>query len=159
MGVAGSGKTTAGVLLADILGVPFLDADDYHSDENRAKMHSGIPLDDEARLPWLERLAGELEKCQLSDGCVLACSALKSAYRNILSSKSGAIFVYLKAGRELIRKRLSERAGHFMNSALLESQFETLEEPEDAVVCSAEESAGDVAEKAASEIMGILNGQ
>src|SRR5262245_29468803 len=132
MGVAGSGKTTVGRLLASALDWPFYDADDYHSPANVRKMESGTPLTDEDRRPWLEQLRALVaEHVESHKNTVLACSALKAAYRDILSSGSGEVVtVYLKAEANLIRNRMSGRAGHFMPTALVESQFEALEEPE-----------------------------
>jgi gluconokinase len=131
MGVAGVGKTTLGEALARRLGWPFLDADDYHPPENVAKMKAGIPLDDADRWPWLARLNKELK--QLDNG-VLACSALKAAYRERLAQGIPAFtVVYLHGSAELIRERLRRRQHRYMPAALLESQFAALEPPADAV--------------------------
>ena len=128
MGVAGSGKTTVGRLLAQELGWPFFDADDFHSAANVEKMRRGEPLTDDDRMSWLAALRALVE--QQASG-VLACSALKKAYREQLA---GARFVYLKANRLLLERRLDERRGHFFNPELLDSQLATLEEPGDAVI-------------------------
>jgi gluconokinase len=136
MGVTGSGKTTIGQALADILGWDFFDADDYHTCENIAKMANGIPLTDEDRLPWLATLEAKISNC-LKDNHpgVLACSALKEAYRQILLSNHPEILIiYLRGGYELILSRLSTRTGHFMQSVMLQSQLDILEEPENALV-------------------------
>lgn len=135
MGVTGSGKTTIGKALAESLKWRFVDADDFHSPANVAKMRAGIPLDDADRAPWLaslhDAIAGWL---QASTNVVLACSALKQAYRAQLLVNPEVRLVYLHGSRELISRRLSERHGHYMNPDLLDSQFATLEEPHDALV-------------------------
>ena len=130
MGVAGSGKTTIGALLADRLGWPFFDADDFHPPDNVRKMASGTPLTDEDRRPWLEKLSSLIaDHSRRGQSGVLACSALKNAYRNILSAETDLVVVYLKATPELARSRLTRRRGHFMPARLIESQFADLEEP------------------------------
>ena len=141
MGVSGSGKTTIGVLLARRLQIPFLDADDYHPQANKNKMHAGQPLTDEDRWPWLATLNGLLRGyVQQGTGCVLACSALREVYRDKLEDgiPQGAIdFVLLEGSRELIASRLAARHHEFMSSTLLDSQFATLETPEDAIkICN-----------------------
>jgi gluconokinase len=136
MGVTGSGKTTIGQALADILGWDFFDADDYHTCENIAKMANGIPLTDEDRLPWLATLQAKISNClENNHPGVLACSSLKKDYRQILLSNHPEILlIYLKGGYKLILSRLSTRTGHYMQSAMLRSQFDILEEPENALV-------------------------
>jgi gluconokinase len=135
MGVTGCGKTTVGTLLAQDLGWAFCDADDFHPAENVAKMKRGAPLDDEDRRPWLERLnALLLESERQGKGLVLACSALKQVYRDRLARGCAVVrFVFLDGDRELIRARLRERRGHYMNPTLLDSQFAILERPQDAL--------------------------
>jgi gluconokinase len=132
MGVSGVGKTTIGSLLAEQLTWPFYDADSFHSPENIAKMQQGIPLTDESRQTWLEAIRQIVEThLQLKKPAIIACSALKNAYRNILKAEGERIcFVYLKGPSKLIRKRLQRRSNHFMKDTLLESQFDTLEDPE-----------------------------
>jgi gluconokinase len=135
MGVSGCGKTTVGKVLATRLRVPFYDADNYHAQENLAKMATGIPLTDSDRAGWLTLLAAMIESETLAghDG-VLACSALKQSYRDVLRSRSRNVrFVYLKGSYDLILKRMQERGGHFMKPRMLKSQFEILEEPADAI--------------------------
>lgn len=136
MGVAGAGKTTVGRLLASDLGAAFLDADDFHPPANVAKMRAGTPLDDADRWPWLERLNATLrERAGRGESAVLACSALKAAYRErLLEGLPQAKLVYLRGARELIAERLAARRGHYMNPALLDSQFAALEEPAGAIV-------------------------
>jgi gluconokinase len=136
MGVAGSGKTTVGQLLARTLGWQFHDADDLHPRRNREKMHNGIALTDDDRRPWLEAVRGQIEQC-LAGGVdvVIACSALKQWYRELLVVNPAEVrVVYLKGERTLIEARLASRRGHFFDRQLLASQFEALEEPGDAIV-------------------------
>ena len=134
MGVTSSGKTTVGRLLAGALGYQFYDADDFHPPANLDKMSRGIPLDDTDRQPWLETLRDLVRRCLAEQtDAVLACSALKEAYRRYLLIDPHVRLVYLQADQELIRERLLQRRRHFMNPALLESQFATLEEPKDAL--------------------------
>jgi gluconokinase len=137
MGVTGSGKTTIGELLAQRTGAIFADADDYHPAANKQKMAAGHPLNDDDRQPWLETLnqlmRGWYEAAQ---GGVLACSALKQKYRDTLSSgmpHEALSFVWLDTPREIIAARLAARHHEFMNPNLLQSQFDTLEPPADAL--------------------------
>jgi len=139
MGVSGSGKTTLGRALAARLGLPFADADDYHPATNLAKMARGEPLDDRDRAPWLARLADLLREHAQQAGLVLACSALKRAYREQLWSTGAPVtFVYLEGSFEVIEARLDRRSGHFMPARLLRSQFDTLEAPAHAIVVDIE---------------------
>jgi gluconokinase len=134
MGVSGSGKTTIGKLLAARLKCEFADADDYHPPTNVEKMRAGIPLTDADRLPWLDALRQFIGEYLAADRhVVLACSALKAAYRERLGIGEEVRLVYLKGDYELIAQRLSARRGHYMNPRLLRSQFETLEEPSNAI--------------------------
>ena len=130
IGVSGCGKTTIGKLLSKKTGIPFYDADNFHSDENISKMKNNIPLSDKDRMPWLETLSVKLVEWEENGGGILACSALKESYREILSSKTTAIFwIYLSGTFEFIEQRLKSRVNHYMKAALLKSQFETLEVP------------------------------
>lgn len=130
-GVSGAGKTTVGRLLAEDLGWTFIDADDFHPPENVSKMSQGIPLDDEDRKDWLASLSNVIrEHITAGSDLVLACSALKAAYRAQLSVNQNVHFVYLKADRDITAERLAKRSGHFMDPRLLNSQFDTLEEPQ-----------------------------
>jgi len=138
MGVSGAGKTMVGCLLAKAVGYQFYDADDFHPPANIDKMRRGIPLDDADRQPWLETLGALVRRCLAAQtDAVLACSALKEAYRRHLLSDPHVRLVYLKADQDLVRERLLQRRGHFMHPTLLESQFATLEEPQDAVCADA----------------------
>ena len=139
MGVTGSGKTTIGKMLAARIGCDFYDGDDFHPQANIDKMRQGHPLDDDDRAPWLDKLR-ELLTSKLAAGqsLVLACSALKDAYRNRLlpadANLAAAIrFLYLHIDPATARYRLEHRPGHFMPASLVDSQFETLEEPDDAL--------------------------
>ncbi|MBD2525395.1 gluconokinase [Nostoc sp. FACHB-133] len=135
MGVSGSGKTTIGKLLADSLGWEFSDADSFHSPENVEKMRHGIPLTEADRMPWLQDLQTAIKHwLQENKNVVLACSALKDSYRQFLVSDSVRTkLVYLKGSYELIQIRLKERSNHYMSEKLLNSQFDTLEEPLDTI--------------------------
>ena len=134
MGVTASGKTSVGRLLASVLGYRFYDADDFHPGANTDKMRRGIPLDDADRRPWLETLRDLVRRCLAEHtDAVLACSALKERYRQYLLVDPRVALVYLKADPDAIRRRLRQRQGHFMNPALLESQFATLEEPQQGI--------------------------
>lgn len=145
MGVSGCGKTTIGQALAKQLGLPYYDADDFHSLSNIDKMKHGIPLNDEDRMPWLTLLADNIKTWEAQGGAVLSCSALKESYRNLLASKSNKVtWVYLKGSFELILSRLEHREGHYMKSDLLQSQFETLEEPNYGIHISIENSLEDI---------------
>ncbi|GAA2438296.1 gluconokinase [Streptomyces macrosporus] len=127
MGVSGSGKTTVGTALAERLGVPYAEADDFHPPENVAKMASGVPLTDEDRRPWLDAIAGWLED-RGEGGGVVTCSALRRRYRDRLRRAAPELFfVHLDGSPELIAGRMAARKGHFMPPALLRSQIETLE--------------------------------
>jgi carbohydrate kinase (thermoresistant glucokinase family) len=131
MGVSGSGKTTVGALLAGHLDWAFADADDFHDAAQIAKMHGGVPLDDADRMPWLAAIAAQIDRWRnAGQHAVVACSALKRSYRDILiGPRTDVRLVYLRGDRELIGNRLTARTGHFMPAALLESQFGALEEP------------------------------
>ena len=135
MGVSGSGKTSIGAALAERLGWTFLDGDDFHPRENVAKMKSGNPLSDEDRWPWLDRLNTELhERETRGESAVLACSALKQAYRDRLSRRlANWRLVFLHGSFELLRRRAEERKHRYMPASLLQSQFDTLEPPHQAI--------------------------
>ncbi len=154
MGVSGCGKTTVGKALAARMNVPFYDADNYHAQENLAKMATGIPLTDSDRAGWLTLLAAMIEtETKAGHDGVLACSALKQSYRDVLvSSSAGNVrFVYLKGSYELILERMKKRGGHFMKPEMLKSQFETLEEPVDAITINILLPVNSIVEKIADE--------
>lgn len=146
MGVSGAGKTTVGQLLATQLGWEFADADDYHSAANLEKMRRGIPLTDTDRAPWLETLRALIARW-IAEGknAVLACSALKQSYREILPLSPEVKFVYLKGSPSLLRQRLHSRHGHFMTEQMLISQLQALEEPQDAIVIDVDSSPQEIA--------------
>lgn len=134
MGVSGSGKTTVGRKLSGVLGCPFYDADDFHNQANKDKMSRGVPLTDGDRKPWLQALRGGMEKwAEEKPKTVLACSALKQKYRDFLSAGLPVLWVYLKGDRATLLKRLEGRKGHYAGPALLDSQLESLEEPQTAL--------------------------
>ena len=129
-GVSRAGKTTIGKLLAEELGWQFYEADDFHPRANIEKMRSGLPLTDEDRWPWLERLREQIMRSLAAkENAVLACSALKRAYREGLRVNEDVKFVFLRGDYALVENQLRRRRGHFMNPALLQSQFADLEEP------------------------------
>ncbi|NUU16391.1 gluconokinase [Cellulomonas humilata] len=126
MGVSGCGKSTVGSLLADRLGVPFLDADSLHPPANLAKMAGGVPLTDADRWPWLRLVGASLAAAP--DGTVVACSALRRAYRDVLREAAPDVrFVHLVGTRAQLSARMSAREGHFMPASLLDTQLATLE--------------------------------
>lgn len=131
MGVAGSGKSTVGALLAGRLGWRYVEADDHHPAANVAKMRGGAPLADEDRLPWLDALGAEIDRLGAAGlSAVAGCSALKRSYRDRLrSGRPGVRLVYLDVDRELIERRLTARNGHFFPGRLIDSQFHDLEPP------------------------------
>ncbi len=139
MGVSGSGKTTVGKLLAQSLNWDFSDADDFHPSANIEKMSLGIPLEDADRLPWLLQLQTTIDWWLLENkNVVLACSALKASYREMLCRDPQQVkIVYLKGSFELLAARLKTRENHYMKADLLSSQLATLEEPEDAIIIDA----------------------
>ncbi|WP_253815096.1 gluconokinase [Nocardia amikacinitolerans] len=155
MGVSGTGKTTIARLLATRLGIPFADADDFHSPENVAKMSSGIPLDDSDRGPWLTAVGRWLHDHHTAGtGAVVACSALKRRYRDILRASAPSVFfLLLTAGREQLIERMTRRHGHYMPPSLLDSQLEALEplQPsERGAVLPADSAPDHIAEAAAA---------
>jgi gluconokinase len=151
MGVSGSGKTTVAQLLADRLGRPFAEADDFHPEANVAKMAAGTPLDDEDRWPWLRTMRDWLsEQAAAGHSTVITCSALKVAYRDVLREAQGRVrFVHLSAPTEVIGDRMEHRSGHFMPPSLLPSQLSTLEpltSDEDGVTVDVDATPAQVAE-------------
>ncbi len=146
MGVSGSGKSTVGRLLAEQLGCDFFDGDDYHPAVNVEKMRNGIPLTDDDRAGWLAKLASMLaDHAVVNKSAVIACSALKESYRNILQGNlRSLIFVYLKGDYDTILARMQARSGHYMKPEMLQSQFATLEEPKDDITASINQSPEDI---------------
>jgi carbohydrate kinase (thermoresistant glucokinase family) len=134
MGVSGSGKTTIATQVAERFGWQMLEGDKLHPPANVAKMSSGTPLDDNDRWPWLRAIAGAIDDWRAKGvSGVVACSALKRAYREILiGSRADVVLVYLQGSHDLIAARMAARHGHFMPAGLLDSQFATLQEPDEA---------------------------
>jgi gluconokinase len=131
MGVTGSGKTTVGKLLAESLGWVYLEADDFHSPSNKQKMHQGIPLTEADRQPWLAAMHAELvAQNAKGNNVVLACSALREQYRQILMDGLNVRLIFLRGSRELIAARLRQRTHHFAGESILDDQFAVLEEPQ-----------------------------
>ena len=153
MGVTGAGKTTIGSLLAAELGWPFHDADDFHSPENVEWMRGGRPLSDAQREPWLAALVAKIrETLEAGDSAVLACSALRDDYRDRLRHAADGLtgqvrFVFLKIPLEEARRRLKNRVGHFMPPTLVDSQFQTLEEPLTGLVVDGMQTPAQLAEE------------
>ncbi len=158
MGVSGCGKTAVGAALAERLGVPFIEGDQHHPQANIDKMAAGIPLDDDDRGPWLAALGGILGKTARENaGGVLACSALRKAYRRRLAETASLPlrFVFLDGSRALLAERMRDRPGHYMPVALLDSQLATLEAPgpdEGAITVSIDQPIAVLAER----IAGVL---
>jgi carbohydrate kinase (thermoresistant glucokinase family) len=152
MGVAGSGKTTVGALLAGRLGWPYAEADNFHPQSNVDKMAAGHPLTDEDRRPWLEAIGRWIdERGAQNEPGVVSCSGLKRAYRDMLRKDRPEVrTVFLKGSKELIMRRMVARHGHFMKAAMLDSQFADLEEPaadEDVLVISVEATPEEIVDQ------------
>ncbi|MEL6658049.1 MAG: gluconokinase [Bacteroidota bacterium] len=149
MGVSGSGKSTIGTQLSQKTGIPFFDADDYHPQSNVDKMGSGQALTDIDRWPWLQRLATLLAAAENDQGAILACSALKDSYRQLLEGPltTPPSWIYLDGSKELIAKRMQERTGHFMPPELLDSQFATLEIPTSAIHISIDQAVDQIVDQ------------
>ena len=154
MGVSGSGKSSVGKALAESLGWDFYDADDFHPPANVAKMATGIPLDDSDRTPWLAALHKLISSSLTADKPgVLACSALKERYRRqLMDGNDDVQLVYLKGSYELIWSRMSARQDHYMKPQMLQSQFEVLEEPTDALTVDVSMSVEDIVQKIISAL-------
>ena len=154
IGPMGCGKTTVGELLAERVGWSFADGDDFHPPENVDKMRQGIPLQDSDRQGWLTSLRGHIDRqLQTENDLVVACSALKQSYRDMLGiDQTRVISVYLKGSAELLKERIAHRTHEYMNESLLKSQLETMEEPDDGLTISIEKPP----EAICSEIITIL---
>ncbi|HTD94481.1 MAG TPA: gluconokinase [Chitinophagaceae bacterium] len=155
MGVSGSGKTTIGRKLSTVTGIPFFDGDDYHSAANKKKMESGHPLNDDDRRDWLISLNDLARKQSATEGAIIACSALKEKYRELLEEgiKARVDWILLQGNFQLISQRIHERKGHFMAADLLASQFDTLELPTNAILVDVTQSP----EEIVSRLIGQLD--
>lgn len=160
MGVAGTGKTTIGPLVAGRLGVPYAEGDDFHPPANIAKMSAGVPLDDDDRWPWLDAV-GRWAHGRAGLGGVVSSSALKRAYRDRLRAAApGVIFLHLTGDRRLIEERMAARKGHFMPTALLDSQFAALQplgDDEAGVAVDVSGTPEDIAERAVAALRRFTN--
>lgn len=154
MGVSGCGKSSTGKRLAKSINADFYDADDFHSAASVEKMSSGTPLNDGDREPWLQDLAQRMVQWNTKGHAVLACSALKEKYRHTLSSTMPEMvkFIYLQGSKQVIAQRVSGRKQHFMAASLLDSQFDTLEEPTNAIIVSVAQSPKRVLQSILEEI-------
>jgi gluconokinase len=155
MGVAGSGKTTVGEILAVRLGWQFHDADDLHPPANREKMALGVALTDDDRRSWLDAVRQLIQRClDRSASAIVACSALRESYRaELIVDRAVVKLVYLKGSYELITTRLAARQGHFFNRHLLRSQFDALEEPTDALVVDISRDPDAIADDIAARVV------
>lgn len=154
IGVSGSGKTVVGEQLAKRLNYEFQDADDFHSPENIEKMRQNIPLNDQDRQPWLQKLRKTIQQwLQQDKNVILACSGLKQDYRKqLLVNPQQMQIVYLKGSYELIEKRLKQRSGHYMKADLLHSQFEDLEEPSAAIEIDISQSTEEIIQQIQAQL-------
>ncbi|WP_017663490.1 gluconokinase [Baaleninema simplex] len=148
MGVSGAGKTSVGRQLARRLNVEFIEGDEFHPPENVDKMRNGVPLTDRDRDPWLWALRDKIDDVrQQGNSAVVACSALKAKYREILEPGEATVtWIFLDPERSLLQQRLAQRQGHFMTARLLESQFEALEKPQTAIVENARGAIAEIVE-------------
>lgn len=156
MGVCGCGKSTVGAMLANSLGASFIDGDDLHPRANIEKMQSGIPLNDEDRKPWLERISDVFFSISRRErSCVIACSALKKKYRDEIRKSGKIIFIHLYGDKDLIMQRMSKRSGHYMKENMIDSQFATLEFPKDenlVINIDIKAPIGDIVENALNQL-------
>lgn len=145
-GVAGSGKSTIGRRAAAALGWPYFEADDFHSEANRAKMEAGTPLDDDDRAPWLAAIRAKIDETRAAGRhAVFTCSALKEKYRDVLiGDAEDVVFVFLTADFDTILERVGRRKNHFMKAEMVRSQFEALEPPHDALTLDVRQSPDEV---------------
>lgn len=141
MGVSSCGKTTVGEKLSQQLGWPFYDGDSFHPPANVEKMRSGVPLSDADRMPWLQGLRKKMDdERKKGKGAIFACSALKALYRDVLIGGTDTVLIHLVGSREKLRERAHGRVHQYMPASLLDSQFDTLENPTDAVAVSVDGS-------------------
>lgn len=153
IGVSGCGKSTIAKLLSEDLGLPYYDADDFHPQENIKKMKGGRPLNDEDRTTWLAILSRNLQKWEAEGGAVLACSALKEKYREILTEGlKENHWVFLSGPYELIYERMQKRKNHYMSESMLRSQFDTLEVPDYGIHIDIALPPGEIIEKIKSKL-------
>ena len=154
-GVSSSGKTTIGKKISLKLGIPFYDADDFHSNTNIEKMSTGVPLDDHDRLGWLQKVLLKINESNKNNGAIFACSALKEKYREILSGsyKNEVEFIFLKIDKSEAIKRLKIRENHFFPMELLDNQFEILENPSNAIKVNASNDIDLVCEEIYAQIL------
>ena len=158
MGVAGSGKTTVGTMLAEAMHCAYLEGDSLHSPANVEKMTHGIPLTDADRAPWLAAIhARLLDVFRHGESLVVGCSALKRSYRTVLADGIPITWVYLKGSAALIRSRLQHRSGHYMKADMLASQFDALEEPSDALIVDVSPPPGVIVERILTELHRAAN--
>ncbi|MHA7101178.1 gluconokinase [Roseivirga pacifica] len=151
MGISGSGKSTIGKLLSQKLGVPFLDADDFHPKENVLKMNRGIPLDDDDRWPWLASIVEYVSHSHRNQ-FILGCSALKVSYRDYLSQRLNNQYILLDISKAEAIARMEARKGHFMPSSLVQSQLATLEKSPDLISISTDKTP----EEMVNDILEVL---
>ncbi len=160
MGVSGCGKSTVGQALATRLALPFYDADDFHSAANKQKMQvHKMPLTDEDREPWLRELANRIHEWNQGPGAVLACSALKQRYRDLLATGGDITWIFLRGSPELIRSRMVNRSNHFFQPQLLDSQFRDLEVPRQAITVDVSHSVPELVRQIQEQLLGKLHGQ
>lgn len=157
MGVAGSGKTTIGRLLARELAWDYYEGDDFHDDENKDKMRRGLPLSDADRVPWLRAIRAAMEAVVLAGrSAVFTCSALREDYRRVLlDGMSGVALVHLTGRPSLLRSRLEAREGHYMRSQMLESQLAALEPPRDALTLDVARPPAELVDEIRRELFGV----
>lgn len=152
MGVCGCGKSTIGRGLAKELGINFYDGDDFHPPKNVARMAAGKALTLQNRLPWLISIANHVREWNKNEGAVIACSALKQIYRELIATGGDVTFIYLKGSHEVLSARVSSRKDHFMPVSLLNSQLKTLEEPKDAITVDIDQKPDEIIKTILSQL-------
>lgn len=159
-GVSGCGKTTVGEALSKELGASFYDGDQFHPASNIAKMSAGIPLTDEDRVPFLKSINSFVSEKLPTETIVIACSALKEKYRDILSegiNPAQLVWIHLQGSYDTIYQRMTKREGHFMGAAMLRSQFETYEAPTKGIIVNIDQSLGQMIDQVKSEVKSYPN--